>query len=68
MLEQTLIDYNGTDTYIGRAYAGAETSSPNWAITKIEHDATGKVLSVKHSNGTYERTSIWDNRKEVEYA
>lgn len=44
MLEQTLIDYDGTNTYIGRAYAGAETSSPNWAITKIEHDATGKVL------------------------
>lgn len=46
MLEQTLIDYDGTNTYIGRAYAGAETSSPNWAITKIEHDATGKVWSL----------------------
>lgn len=65
--EQILIDYVGVYTYVGKAIAGASHSAPVWTITRIEHDAVGKVVAVTHSEGCFEYHYAWADREALEY-
>ncbi len=67
LAEQLKIDYGGTVTYIGVSACGASETAPVWKITKINHDATGKVLSIQHSGGTIHQIYKWSDRLGVEY-
>lgn len=62
-----LIDYDGVLTYIGKSCAGADENNLVWGITKIEHDATGKVISVTHTGNNGLHTYKWSERKTLEY-
>lgn len=67
LAEQIKIDYVDTVTYMGISASGASENAPVWKITKITHDATGKVLSIQHSGGTIQQIYKWSDRLGVEY-
>lgn len=67
LAEQIKIDYVGNVTYIGVAACGVKESDPAWRISKITHDATGKVLSIQYSEGKIRQIYAWTDRLGVNY-
>lgn len=67
LADKTEFDYDGVVTYVGRAISTATHTDELWAITRVEHDAVGKVVSVTHAEGSVEPTFRWSDRKDLEY-
>lgn len=65
---QNLIDYVDTITYVGVAASGTAQDAERWAITKIEHNAAGDVISVTRAGGSADEAFAWTDRAELEYA
>ena len=65
---QNLIDYAGTITYVGVSASGTAQDAERWAITKIEHNASGDVISVTRAGGSADEAFAWSDRDELEYA
>lgn len=65
--EQIKIEYVDTYAYVGKAHSGAGISEEKWSITRIEHDAVGKVIGVTHSGGCSDQIYKWVDRLDLEY-
>ena len=61
----TLVDEEGSTTYIGKAAPGTLSSSPNWKIQRIV-DTNGD-LEIKWADSAA-FSQIWDNRISLIYA
>lgn len=65
--DKTEFDYDGVYTYIGRALSTATHTDALWSITRVEHDAVGKVIAVTHAEGSIDPVFVWSDRKDLEY-
>lgn len=61
----TLVDEDGTTTYIGKAAPGTLSSSPNWKIQRIV-DTNGD-LEIRWADSA-NFSQIWDNRTSLSYS
>lgn len=66
-VEQVNVEYDGVMTYIGVSASGVGESDAQWSVTRIEHDAAGKVIEILHSGGIADQVYAWDERKNLEY-
>lgn len=62
----TLLDEQGSISYVGNADLNNLTSAPVWQIRKIEQ--VGAVLSVLYADGNDNFDNIWDNRADLVYS
>lgn len=67
LADKTEFEYDGVFTYVGRAISTATHTDELWSITRIEHDAVGKVIAVTHADGSIEPAYAWSDRKDLEY-
>ena len=61
----TLVDEEGSTTYIGKAAPGTLSSSPNWKIQRIV-DTNGD-LEIKWADSAA-FSQVWDNRLTLSYS
>ena len=62
----TLIDEQGSVSYVGRAVPSSLTSAPVWQIQRITQTETS--VAVEYANGTDTFNKVWDARASLAYS
>lgn len=62
----TLIDEQGSVSYVGRAVPGSVTNAPVWQIQRITQ--TEVSTAVEYANGSDAFNKVWDNRASLAYS
>jgi hypothetical protein len=62
----TLIDEQGSVSYVGRAAPGSITSAPVWQLQRITQTETS--VAVEYANGNDSFNNVWDNRAAQSYS
>jgi len=62
----TLIDEQGSISYVGKASPGSSTNLPVWQIQRITQ-LTGST-AVEYANGSDAFNKVWDNRAALAYS